>query len=70
MHSLDITAVLLRAAGLSTLVADQTFTSSINTLFGANGSKIIAVLALIAIIATDVIRVNTVPAQTKDSTNA
>lgn len=57
MHKLDLAALLSRLAGLSILASDATFQSSISTLFGAWGPKILAGLGLTAILATDILRV-------------
>lgn len=67
MHKLDIVAIISRIAGLSILASDATFASSINAIAGPYGPKIVAILGLVAVVATDIIRVIAVP--TKDSTH-
>jgi hypothetical protein len=69
MHKADIIAILSRVAGLGILATDATFTSALTTLFGPYGTKIIAVIGLVAIIATDIIRVQSVPTPSGDTTD-
>ncbi len=57
LHKLDLMALLARVAGLSILASDATFQSSIASLAGSYAPKIIAVLGLVSLLATDVLRI-------------
>lgn len=63
IHPADLIAILSRIAGLTAIATDMTFQKSLTTLAGPNATTILAVLGLVGIIATDIIRVTTVPTQ-------
>jgi hypothetical protein len=57
MHKLDILAIVSQVAGLSILASDASFVSSLTTLFGTNGPKIVAAIGLLAVMASTVLRI-------------
>lgn len=63
IHPADLIAVISRIAGLAAIATDITFQKSLTTLFGAQATTILAIIGLIGIIATDIIRVTNVPTQ-------
>jgi hypothetical protein len=54
MNYQSVLGVLGKVAGISSLLADTTFTAYIDQLFGANGTKIIAGLGIIAFTAGEI----------------
>lgn len=57
VHPIDFLAVLSQVAGLGILASDANFQSSITTLAGPYGPKIVAGLGLAALLASTVLRV-------------
>jgi hypothetical protein len=55
--------ILTRLAGLSALVVDQTFTTSINTLFPNYGPKILAGIGIVAFVAADLLHAQALDAK-------
>lgn len=54
MNSQTILGILGKVAGLSALLADQTFTAYINQVFPTNGTKIVAGLGILAFTAGEI----------------
>jgi hypothetical protein len=67
MHKFDILAIITQFAGLTTLASDVTFQSSLSTLFGSASPKILAVIGLLAVLASTVLRIAGSPSSTPSS---
>ncbi len=63
-HPLDIASILSLIVGLSSIVADSVFQSSLTALFGSYSPKIVAALGLAGLISSQVLRVIGAPSGT------
>jgi hypothetical protein len=57
ISKLEIMALLSEVGGLSALVADSMFTSSVNQLCGPSGTKIIAAIGIVSVVARKILQV-------------
>ncbi len=64
IHPLDLASVLSLIVGLSSIVADSVFQSSLTAIFGSYSPKIVAVLGLAGTLASQVLRVIGAPSGT------
>ncbi len=65
MHRNDIVAVLLMVVGISSLTTDAAFQSELSSLFGSAAPKVLAVLGIVGTVGSQIIRILSVPTQTK-----
>jgi hypothetical protein len=63
MHRNDILALVTLLVGVASLAADSTFSGELTALFGVYTPKILAVLGLLGMVGSQVIRVLSVPTQ-------
>jgi hypothetical protein len=68
VHKYDIAAIVSQLAGLSLLASDATFQTSLTTLFGTEGPKIVAGIGLISLLASTVLRIIGSPSSTQGAT--
>jgi hypothetical protein len=57
MHKFDLFALLSAVVGFASLSADAAFSTQVSTLFGSNGTTVLAVLGMVGTLAAQVLRI-------------
>jgi len=64
VHPLDLASILSLIVGLSSIVADSVFQSSLTAIFGSYSPKIVAFLGMAGMVSSQVLRVIGAPSGT------
>lgn len=57
VSALNIVAVLSKIAGLGALVSDVTFANALTSLFGPSGTKAIAAIGIVSVVAGEILHI-------------
>jgi hypothetical protein len=67
-HPVDIAAILTTLVGVSALAADSTFQTELTSLFGAQAHKIVAIIGVLGLVSSQLLRVYGAPSTTPGKT--